>query len=65
MPTPNRFAAPPNFQPQMNPVDRDIMIKTIAGEAGGEPPIGQAGIAHAILNRVAVGGYGQGVAGVA
>jgi conjugal transfer mating pair stabilization protein TraG len=65
MPAPNQFAQLPNAGTTLNPVDRDIMIKTIAGEAGQEPPLGQAGIAHAILNRVAVGGYGQGIAGVA
>jgi spore germination cell wall hydrolase CwlJ-like protein len=65
MPTPNQFAAPPGLQPQMNPVDRDIMIRTIAGEADSQPPLGQAAVAHAILNRVNVGGYGQGIAGVA
>jgi spore germination cell wall hydrolase CwlJ-like protein len=53
--------------PPLNPVDRDAMIKTIAGEAGGEPATGQAAVAHVILNRAALGGYGpnssiQGVA---
>ena len=50
--------------PPMSPTDRDMMIRTVAGEAGGEPPLGQAAVAHAILNRVADGGYGQGVQGV-
>jgi len=48
----------------MNLNDRDTMIRTIAAEAGGEPPIGQAAVAHTILNRVADGGYGDGVQGV-
>jgi len=34
------------------------MIQTIAGEAGREPPLGQAALAHVIFNRVADGGYG-------
>lgn len=50
--------------PPLDPRDRDLMIKTIYGEAAGEPPVGQAGIAHAILNRVAAGGYGDGISGV-
>jgi spore germination cell wall hydrolase CwlJ-like protein len=49
---------------RMPPADRDMMIRTIAGEAGGEPPLGQAAVAHVIMNRVADGGYGNGVQGV-
>jgi conjugal transfer mating pair stabilization protein TraG len=48
----------------MNPVDRDLMIRTIAGEAGNPGPIGQAAVAHVIMNRVADGGYGDGIRGV-
>ena len=48
----------------MDPNDRDMMIRTIAGEAGDQPPMGQAAIAHVIMNRVADGGYGDGVQGV-
>jgi conjugal transfer mating pair stabilization protein TraG len=50
--------------PPMDPVDRDMMIRTIAGEAGNQPPEGQAAVAHTILNRVADGGYGEGIQGV-
>ena len=57
--TPSTAGGPP-----LDPRDRDLMIKTVYGEAAGEPPLGQAGIAHAILNRVAAGGYGDGVSGV-
>jgi conjugal transfer mating pair stabilization protein TraG len=65
MPTPNQLAAPPGgAQGTLSPQDRDAMIKTIAGEAGGEPQLGQAGVAQVILNRVASGGYGNGVYGV-
>ena len=42
----------------MNPLDRDALIRTIAGEAGNQPRLGQAAVAHVILNRVADGGYG-------
>ena len=45
--------------PPLASTDRDAMIKTVAAEAGNQPPIGQAAVAHAILNRVAAGGYGQ------
>ena len=47
----------------MDPADRDMMIRTIAGEAGNQPPLGQAAVAHVIMNRVADGGYGDGVQG--
>jgi hypothetical protein len=43
--------------PPLNPMDRDNLIKTIYGEASNQPPLGQAAIAHAILNRVNAGGY--------
>lgn len=31
--------------------DRDLMIRTLYGEARGEPPAGQAAVAYSILNR--------------
>jgi spore germination cell wall hydrolase CwlJ-like protein len=46
--------------PPMDPNDRDMLIKTVYGEASNQPPLGQAGIVHAILNRVAAGGYSGG-----
>jgi Cell Wall Hydrolase len=48
----------------LDPRDRDLLIKTVYGEASSEPPLGQAGVVSAILNRVAAGGYGEGVPGV-
>jgi len=57
--TPSSAGGPP-----LDPRDRDLLIKTVYGEASGEPALGQAGIAHAILNRVRAGDYGQGVPGV-
>ena len=45
--------------PPLNPVDRDNLIKTVYGEASNQPPLGQAAVAHAILNRVNAGGYGD------
>jgi hypothetical protein len=53
--TPSMAGGPP-----MDPNDRDMLIKTVYGEASSEPPLGQAGVAHAILNRVAAGGYSGG-----
>jgi spore germination cell wall hydrolase CwlJ-like protein len=50
--------------PPLDPTDRDLMIRTIAAEAGSEPPLGQAAVAHTIFNRAAAGGYGDGIAGV-
>jgi spore germination cell wall hydrolase CwlJ-like protein len=43
----------------LSPVDRDLMIRTIIGEAGDQGPQGQAAVAHVIMNRVAAGKYGQ------
>jgi hypothetical protein len=54
-PTPSTAGGPP-----LDPNDRDMLIKTVYGEANREPPLGQAGIVHAILNRVAAGGYSAG-----
>lgn len=39
--------------PRLSTYDRDVMIRTIAGEAGGESAEGQAAVAHVIMNRVA------------
>lgn len=39
--------------------DRDLMIRTIIGEAGNQGPQGQAAVANVILNRVAAGKYGK------
>lgn len=50
--------------PPLNPVDRDNLIKTIYGEASNQPPLGQAAVAHAILNRVNAGGYGGSITDV-
>ncbi|MCG7625923.1 conjugal transfer protein TraG N-terminal domain-containing protein [Epibacterium sp. Ofav1-8] len=39
-------------RPNISNYDRDVMIRTIAGEAGRESDVGQAGVAHVIMNRV-------------
>lgn len=41
--------------------DLDLIARTIIGEAGKEPPIGQAAVAHVIRNRLMSGGYGESV----
>lgn len=68
-PPPSSGAGPaltpsPAGPPPMDPSDRDNLIKTIAGEAGGEPPIGQAAVTHVILNRLAAGGYGDSISDI-
>ncbi|NSY40690.1 conjugal transfer protein TraG N-terminal domain-containing protein [Leisingera sp. ANG59] len=42
-----------NGTPPLTHYDRDAMIRTIYGEAGNEPQLGQAAVAHVIMNRVA------------
>jgi Cell Wall Hydrolase len=39
--------------------DRDLMIRTMIGEADDQPPIGQAAVAHVILNRMDDGRWGD------
>lgn len=43
----------------LSPRDRDMMVRTILGEAAQEGPRGQAAVAHVILNRVHAGDYGK------
>ncbi|MBW3245791.1 conjugal transfer protein TraG N-terminal domain-containing protein [Epibacterium sp. DP7N7-1] len=38
-------------RPSLSYYDRDVMIRTIAGEAAGETETGQAAVAHVIMNR--------------
>lgn len=45
--------------PDFSPSDRDMMIRTVIGEADDQPPVGQAAVAHVILNRVAKGEWGD------
>jgi hypothetical protein len=48
----------------LNPVDRDAMIRTVIGEAGNQGPEGQAAVAQSIMNRVVSGRYGNSPAAV-
>lgn len=43
----------------LSDADRDLMIRTVIGEAGDQSPTGQAAVAHVILNRVANGQWGD------
>jgi hypothetical protein len=38
--------------PDLSPADRDLITKTVLGEAGDQPEDGQAAIAHVIRNRL-------------
>jgi spore germination cell wall hydrolase CwlJ-like protein len=61
MPAPNQFAAPPGgFQSNLSPDDRDAAIRTMLGEASGQPLLGQAAVAHVLRNRMLSGQYGDG-----
>lgn len=42
----------------LDPNQLDMLTRTILGEAGNQSPVGQAAVAHVILNRVKDGGYG-------
>ena len=45
-------------QVNASPEDVDAMVRTIIGEAGGEPVEGQAAVGHVIMNRLKKGGFG-------
>lgn len=49
----------------MDQRDRDILIKTLYGEAGNQGPHGMAAVAHVIMNRLNSGHWGDSVADVA
>lgn len=44
---------------EMTDRDKDLVVRTILGEAAKEGPRGQAAVAHVILNRAAAGSYGK------
>lgn len=48
----------------ISPQDRDLMIRTVIGEADDQPDVGQAGVAHVILNRLGTGKWGDSASGV-
>lgn len=53
-----------NTQPDMSPIDRDYLIRTVIGEAAAEPDLGQQGVAAVIKNRLDSGKYGKSIADV-
>jgi spore germination cell wall hydrolase CwlJ-like protein len=44
---------------QISAAERDLFIRTVFGEAGGEGPVGQQAVANVILNRLNSGRYGR------
>jgi len=48
----------------ISPSDLDMIARTVIGEAGNQPPIGQAAVAHVILNRMNSGKWGNDAASV-
>lgn len=43
----------------LNPTQRDLLIRTIIGEAASEPFLGQQAVANVVLNRLQAGRYGS------
>lgn len=43
----------------MTPYERDLLTRTVLGEAGGEPPEGQQAVAAVVLNRLNSGKFGK------
>lgn len=52
-PTPIPQPAPPPAWARLTPQDRDAVIRTLYGEARGEPVEGQIAVVHVIRNRAA------------
>lgn len=50
--------------PPVNDAERDLMIRTIIGEAANQPSEGQAAVAHTILNRARDGSFGSNISRV-
>lgn len=48
----------------MTPYERDLLVRTVLGEAGGEPDEGQRAVAAVVLNRLRSGEYGDSIADV-
>jgi hypothetical protein len=50
--------------PDLSPQDRDLITRTVIGEADDQSSEGQAAVAHVILNRLNSGQYGKGASDV-
>jgi Cell Wall Hydrolase len=48
----------------LNPLDRDALVRTVIGEAGNQGPEGMAAVAQSVMNRVVSGRYGSSPAAV-
>lgn len=44
---------------ELDPTSRDMIIRTVLGEAANQGPTGQAAVAHVIRNRMATGRWGK------
>lgn len=44
---------------KLTPRQKDLLVRTTLGEAGGEDAVGQAAVMHVIMNRAMDGGYGK------
>lgn len=49
---------------QMTPEERDLMVRTVVGEADDQGDAGQAAVAHVIMNRLRSGRHGSDIPGV-
>lgn len=43
----------------VGPNQRDLLVRTVIGEAADEPDEGKAGVAHVVLNRLKAGSFGK------
>ena len=57
LPIPELSKAAPDYDAE----ERDYLIRTIAFEASGEPEEGKSAVAHAILNRILSGRWGDSI----
>lgn len=48
----------------MTPWERDLLARTIIGEAGNQPLEGQTAVANVVLNRAKKGGYGSDIGAI-
>lgn len=72
MPGAEKFTTPPTARitvggPQrleVSPLDRDLLIRTVIGEAGNQDDLGKAAVANVVMNRLRAGNYGKDVKNV-
>lgn len=49
---------------KVTPTERDLLIRTVIGEAANQPDEGKAAVAYSVFNRLNAGGYGDDIQGV-